>query len=235
VTARSSGPAAAPTGPRARAGRFWTQHRPWTCGPAALANLLGLAAEVPRGLELAVELAVWKAATTHECPGSHPLGLALAARARGYHPEVYRSGTGPWLGPHLLHDHGLRSLDRYVRVERAYSDRCRVGGIPVREGVSAAPRRLQAPGLLLVDASPAEGPERIPHWVARIPLDAGGIILDPERDAPFASGEGGTAAWARSGFDGERTFVAVPDAPAYRGPPVRAGRPARRAERGARA
>ncbi|TNA16088.1 hypothetical protein EMF73_33800, partial [Klebsiella pneumoniae] len=82
--------------------RFWPQHSPFTCGPAALGNVLQQIARHRPPDVTAEEIQIWRESTALVCPGSHPLGLALAAVRRGSSAVVQISGPRPWLWRHIL-------------------------------------------------------------------------------------------------------------------------------------
>jgi ribosomal-protein-alanine acetyltransferase len=75
---------------------YYPQTTDFTCGPAAL--MMGMASLDPQRLmDATEELRIWREATTIYMMAGHggcsPVGLALAATRRGFHPEVFLSRT----------------------------------------------------------------------------------------------------------------------------------------------
>lgn len=88
---------------------WFAQSTPFTCGPASLMMAIaGLKKAYTFSLE--EELAIWREATTIYMTsghgGCHPLGLALAAKARGVDAQVWINSTEP------LFVDGVRNEDK---------------------------------------------------------------------------------------------------------------------------
>lgn len=74
------------------AASWYQQTTDFTCGPAALMMAIS-ALEPQRTCDQSLEIQLWREATTvfmtSGLGGTHPFGLALAAKNRGFHPQVY--------------------------------------------------------------------------------------------------------------------------------------------------
>lgn len=98
---------------------WFRQHTPFTCGPAAIMMAMaGLDADYQPGLN--EELRLWRETTTIFMTsghgGCHPMGLALAARHRGFHAEVWLNKRGP------LFVEGVRSETKKEIIETVHTD-----------------------------------------------------------------------------------------------------------------
>lgn len=112
---------------------WYRQTTDFTCGPAAL--LMAMAALEP-GLKpkREMELDIWREATTIFMTsghgGSHPLGLALAASARGFQAEAFVNQKGP------LFVESVRSPEKRQVIEavhRQFLKKARQRGISLRQ------------------------------------------------------------------------------------------------------
>ncbi|MHB8351928.1 MAG: peptidase C39 family protein, partial [Thermoplasmata archaeon] len=134
---------------------FWSQRTPFTCGPAALANVLLTLGWAPTAPSRDVEEArIWRDSSALACPGSHPWGLALASGLRGHPARVGIEGTLPFLFEHIRSDHPGVSRQFYSGVANDLRTRARALGArsardPVSEGTGPG-----SAGLLLVEAGP---------------------------------------------------------------------------------
>jgi len=189
---------------------FWRQHTPFTCGPAALGNLLQRAlGYLPRD-PFQDEIQMWRESTTLLCPGSHPLGLALAAARRGLPGKVVDSGPRPWLWKHIRSEHsgaaGLRAY-RAGAVEQGFRSECASVGIPIatREGPSSSDAATR--GLLLVDTHRAGGAHSDPHWIGLIQTGNALEVFDPLRRSAYLSSRSFSAWWSDSGYQGNRAWI----------------------------
>ncbi len=95
------------------------QNTPFTCGPAAL--LMAMAGINPSFKPgLSEELQIWRETTTIFMTsghgGCHPLGLALAARRRGFKAEVWINKRGP------LFVEGVRSEEKKKIITTVHAD-----------------------------------------------------------------------------------------------------------------
>jgi ubiquinone/menaquinone biosynthesis C-methylase UbiE len=187
--------------------QHWNQSFPFSCGPAALGSLLtGLGWKTTRSRP-AEELALWREVTAVACPGSHPLGLALAAQRRGFDPEVRIDGPRPWLEKHVRSVHGFVRPKDYSRIERYLLQDCQELDIPIRWGSDRLPG---APaGLLLVTEHGGPGTQPDPHWIGLLTTGDGLWVTDPTRSRPYRSARTLAAWWAVSGFDGTKSWVGI--------------------------
>ncbi|MCF7847309.1 MAG: GNAT family N-acetyltransferase/peptidase C39 family protein [Kiritimatiellales bacterium] len=98
---------------------WFLQHTPFTCGPVAMMMAMaGLSAGYNPSLN--EELQLWRETTTIFMTsghgGCHPLGLALAARRRNFHAEVWLNKRGP------LFIEGVRSEEKKNIVQTVHDD-----------------------------------------------------------------------------------------------------------------
>ncbi len=191
-----------------RAARPWHQSFPYTCGAAALGGVLVDLGWRPTGPRVEAELQLWRESTAVACPGAHPLGLALAARRRGFGAEVVLDGPSPWLWAHVSRRHPGFRRSEYRAVERVLRHDCRALGISVHG--SSGPRLLRAGhGLVLsseVDRSSGVGD---PHWLRVAPREDGVQLEDPLWPTRVGRPQPWRGAWTRSGFEGTRCWVRI--------------------------
>ncbi len=186
---------------------LWRQSFPFTCGPAALGGVLSALGWNPSGDRGEEELAIWRESTAVACPGAHPLGLALAARLRGFDPEVVWLGPRPWLWPHIRRDHHFSRKSEYVRIEGFFAREARAAHIPVRRGLGSTP--TASPGLLLVTVHGARDERHDPHWVGVLPEGDGRWISDPLRSRAWSERTPLAGRWTSSGFEGTRVWIGL--------------------------
>jgi len=188
-------------------GQHWTQSYPFSCGPAALGSMLTTLGWTSSRGRSAEELALWREVTAVACPGAHPLGLALAARRRGFSSEVRIDGTRPWLGDHIRSAHHMLRPRDYSRVEGYLLRECEELGIPVRWG-AVSPRESTTCLLLVAERGRStSGPD--PHWVGLIPTVNGVWVSDPLRRRRYPSRRSLAEWWDNSGFDGTKSWVGI--------------------------
>jgi ribosomal protein S18 acetylase RimI-like enzyme len=145
------------------------QHTPFTCGPVAL--MMAMAGLDPNyTAELKDELRIWRETTTIFMTsghgGCHPLGLALAARRRGFHAEVWLNKRGP-----LFMD-GVRSEKKKTIIETVHADyaaQSKAAGIPVhRKAIDLKTLREAcdrgAVPIVLISTYRLDQ-KKAPHWV----------------------------------------------------------------------
>jgi SAM-dependent methyltransferase len=186
---------------------LWTQSFPFSCGPAALGSVLTALGWVTPRSRPREELALWREVTAVACPGAHPLGLALAARRRGFSTEVRIDGSRPWLGEHVRSAHDLLPPREYARVERLLGREGRELGIPVRRG-PGGPGPTES-GLLLVTAHEGPTTPADPHWIGLLSTREGLWVTDPRRSRPYRSARSLPEWWAVSGFGDTRSWVGI--------------------------
>lgn len=190
--------------------RFWPQHSPFTCGSAALGNVLQRIARYrPRDVT-AEEIQLWRESTALVCPGSHPLGLALAAVRRGSSAVVEISGPRPWLWRHILSEHaGLGALRIYRAAEERLRQECTERGILIRSYREGRSRAGSNAGLLLVDARNLGAPHSDPHWVGLVSRGRHLQVFDPLRRSSYRSGRTLEDWKKRAGFQASKVWIAL--------------------------
>ncbi|MDJ0387282.1 peptidase C39 family protein [Roseomonas sp. E05] len=151
-----------------RAIPLYPQSTRFTCGPASL--LMGFGALTGRPVTRSEEIALWREASSivaQSGPGGcDPFGLALAAQARGFAPEILVTTERPTLTERVDTDEKRDLIDF---VQAGFRARVAEAGIPVRLGGFAvtdlaAPVAEGAPVLLLVSQFPTHG-RYTPHWI----------------------------------------------------------------------
>ena len=177
----------------------WQRPIPWyrqttefTCGPASLMMALR-ALDKRYTFNREEELRLWREATTIYMTsghgGCHPLGLALAASARGYASEVWISHRNP------LFVDSVRSEEKRAVIETVHRDFVRAAkhaGIAVhyREvSQQDLDEALKSGGIPIVLISTWQmDRKRTPHWVVVSAIDEQFIYLhDPDPDEEFQS------------------------------------------------
>ncbi|MFA5494852.1 MAG: peptidase C39 family protein [Porticoccaceae bacterium] len=167
----------------------------FTCGPAALMMAMGGLDEGYRPT-IHEELQIWREATTIFMTsghgGCHPVGLALAARQRGFAAEVWLNREGPIFVDSVRDDNKKRVIElvhldfvaqaeqqRIALCYREFSDRdleqaFRDGGIPI----------------ILISTYRLDG-RKAPHWVTLSGFDDDCLYVhdsDPDPEEQSASG-----------------------------------------------
>jgi ribosomal protein S18 acetylase RimI-like enzyme len=164
------------------------QSTPFTCGPACL--MMAMAAlDDSRKWPASEELQIWREATTIFMTaghgGSHPLGLALAARTRGFQAEVWINRHGP------LFVDSVRGEDKkqIVRaVDRDFRQRADDTGIPlhyadISQDTLVAALDEGAVPLMLISTWRMDR-KKAPHWVVISGYDERCFYVhDPDPDA----------------------------------------------------
>ena len=199
---------------RGRAPTLWKQSFPFSCGPAALGSVLVSLGWRPSGDPTREEVEMWRESTAVACPGAHPFGLALAARRRGFGCGAVVSGPRPWLWSHIRSGHAIAQRREYAAIERRLESQCGDHAVAIRGSTPA--NRAAGPGLLLVSAREEPGAQPDPHWVGILPAPDGLWILDPLRSSAYRSHRPFSEWWARSGFEGTRTWIAIRPPPSHR-------------------
>ncbi|PXA04113.1 ribosomal-protein-alanine acetyltransferase [Coraliomargarita sinensis] len=148
---------------------WFAQSTSFTCGPACLLMLMS-AADPQIEISRALELDLWREATTIYMTsghgGCHPVGLALAAQARGFHAEVRLSLLStPFLeGVRATHKKEVLDL-----VHEQFMERGRASRLPiVHEAVSISQLEswLTEEALVMVLISSYRlNNDKAPHWV----------------------------------------------------------------------
>ena len=145
------------------------QSTPFTCGPAALMMAMsGVSKDyIPSRHE---ELQIWREATTIFMTsghgGCHPLGLALAARQRGFSAEV-------WINTRkTLFVDGVRNANKKRVIElvhKDYLEQAKASGIRIHYSDIRQDRLISALNhnaipLVMISTWRLEG-KKAPHWV----------------------------------------------------------------------
>ena len=112
---------------------WYQQTTEFTCGPASL--IMAMASlDKKRGMTQDEELDIWREATTIFMTsghgGSHPIGLGLAARKRGFSVEVYLNQESP------LFIDGVRSEDKkkiMIMVDQQFRAKAKMQGVHINK------------------------------------------------------------------------------------------------------
>lgn len=154
---------------------WYRQTTQFTCGPAALMMAM---ASLDNNLRPSqnLELDIWREATTIFMTsghgGCHPIGLALAAHARGFEAKVILNQRGP-----LFLD-GVRSQHKkevMAVVDEQYRERARAAGIAISykdntlQEVETGLKSGRA-AIVLVSTYRTTG-SKSPHWVTATAID----------------------------------------------------------------
>jgi ribosomal protein S18 acetylase RimI-like enzyme len=166
---------------------WFRQSTPFTCGPAALMMAMaGLdSAYVPGTIE---ELQLWREATTIYMTsghgGCHPLGLALAARARGFRAEV-------WINQRqVLFLDGVRSDKKKAVIELVHKEfvkQSKAAGVVIHYKNIDQPTLINACDhgavpIVLISTYRMDR-KKAPHWVALSGYDESCFYVhDPDPD-----------------------------------------------------
>lgn len=176
-----------------------TRQTPWyqqttefTCGPASLMMALGSLDEHYR-LDQIEELNIWRQATTIFMTsghgGCHPIGLALAARSRGFKATVYLNHELPCFLEGVRQPAKKAILEV---VDRDFNVKARKEGVKIRwEDISQKQiqRHLDAGGavIMLISTYRLDG-KKAPHWVTITGMDDVCLYMhDPDPDSTGSS------------------------------------------------
>lgn len=205
-----------------RAAPFWTQRTPFTCGPAALANVLQTVGWRPAAASRSIEEArIWRDSSVLACPGSHPWGLALASSLRGHPARVGIESEGPFLFDHIRSDHPGVTRQFYSGLENDLRRRAlALGARPARDPTTERVGPGSA-GLLLVEAARLGHRAGGPHWVGWVARPEGLELYDPLARRPMSPEHDARWWWRCSGFAGTRAWIVIRTGPGDRGSPRR--------------
>jgi ribosomal protein S18 acetylase RimI-like enzyme len=166
---------------------FYEQTTPFTCGPASLMMAMK-ALDPDLALDRVLELQLWREATTIYMTSGHggcsPLGLALAARRRGFRVEIYLNTDTP-----LFLD-GVRNEEKKAIMELVHEDflaQMHAADIKLVYkdlSVEEVEKKFHAGGIPLVLISTYRfNSSKAPHWVVVSGVDEDFIYIhDPEVD-----------------------------------------------------
>ncbi|MDP4789609.1 MAG: peptidase C39 family protein [Haliea sp.] len=171
------------------------QTLPFTCGPAALMMAMaGLKQGYqPSPLE---EIEIWREATTIFMTsghgGCHPLGLALAAKSRGFHSEVWVNTPGPLFIDGVRNENKKRVMSL---VHDSFLAQCAVRKVAVHYEDIEHERLLNmfdaGANILILISTYRLDSKKAPHWVVLSGYDEACLYVhDPELDdlgAPHSS------------------------------------------------
>ncbi|MDT8399532.1 MAG: GNAT family N-acetyltransferase/peptidase C39 family protein [Pseudomonadales bacterium] len=167
---------------------WYQQTTDFTCGPSSLLMAMaGLDQSIVPKQEL--ELDIWREATTifmtSGLGGAHPLGLALAATARGFGSEVFLNQKTP------LFLEGVRSKhkkDVITVVDRQFHARARREGIKIHyrdiSQVQLEKEFNKGMGIVILISTYRMDDKKSPHWVTVTGFDDKCIYVhDPDPSA----------------------------------------------------
>tara|TARA_R100000900_G_scaffold15508_2_gene13724 strand:- start:46413 stop:47609 length:1197 start_codon:yes stop_codon:yes gene_type:complete len=189
------------------------QTTPFTCGPAALMMAMaGLDSRyTPTPLE---EIEIWREATTIYMTsghgGCHPLGLALAARRRGFRAEAWVNLEGP------LFLEGVRDEEKkrvMSLAHQGFTQACAAAGIAVHHQEVDQQQLVEAfdagANVLILISTYRLDSKKAPHWVVMSGHDDDCLYVhDPDLEdtgPPRQRGE------ARSSLDCQHLPIARAD------------------------
>ena len=166
---------------------YYQQTTEFTCGPAAL--MMAMQA-LDKGVKAdrTLELQLWREATTIYMTSGHggcsPLGLALAARKRGYRVEVYINTSDP-----LFLD-GVRNEEKKAVMQLVHEDFMdQIDGSDIKlyhEKISLAAledKMTQGGIPLVMISSYSYTRDKAPHWVVVSGIDDTFLYIhDPDED-----------------------------------------------------
>jgi len=163
------------------------QTTPFTCGPASLMMAMaGLdSSYTPTPLE---EIEIWREATTIFMTsghgGCHPLGLALAANARGFRSEVWVNTAGPLFLEGVRDENKKRVMSL---VHDAFVVQCHRRDIPVRYQEIDQQQLVElfdaGANILILISTYRMDSKKAPHWVVLSGYDDSCLYVhDPELD-----------------------------------------------------
>lgn len=175
--------------------RLWQRPIPWyrqttefTCGPASLMMAMQ-ALEPARKPSRREELRLWRESTTIFMTsghgGCHPLGLALAAVARGFDAEVWISRREPLFIDSVRNDEKKHVIELVHKdfVHQAREQRIPVHYREVTQPLLTHAYQNGAVPIILISTWQMDG-RRAPHWVVLSAYDDNFLYLhdsDPEQ------------------------------------------------------
>ena len=169
------------------------QSTEFTCGPAALMMALAAVSKkyTPSQHE---ELQIWREATTIFMTsghgGCHPIGLALAARQRGFKAEVWINTSEP-LFVASVRDPGKKRIIELVHrdyVQQAKVAHIRVHYSDIEQNMLIAALKRKAVPLVMISTWRLDG-KKAPHWVTVSGYDRNCLYMhdpDPEKTSQGA-------------------------------------------------
>ncbi len=165
--------------PKSRSGYtvpWYQQSTGFTCGPASLMMAMAaLKKKFKPTKEL--ELDIWREATTIFMTsghgGCHPIGLALAAKRRGFKAEVFINQTGPLFleGVRSAEKKHIISLVHHQFVEQAADEKVKIYHQDIRQQDIEQHITQGAMVLVLVSSYQLDH-KKAPHWVTVTAIDS---------------------------------------------------------------
>lgn len=154
---------------------WYQQTTEFTCGPASL--MMAMASQkrdMPVNQEL--ELDLWRESTTIFMTsghgGCHPLGLAIAARNRGFEAIAYINKTGPLFLDSVRSEHKKGILQK---VHDQFETRARESGVSlvhadIKQNIIGQWLRDKYSVIVLISTFRLDG-KKAPHWVSVTGMD----------------------------------------------------------------
>lgn len=172
---------------------WYQQTTRFSCGPAALMMAM---ASLDRKVELRqeLELDIWREATTIFMTsghgGCHPIGLALAAHARGFIAEVSINKDTPAFVSGVRIPHKKEVM---TTVDRQFREKAKLAGIKIRkrdvtQDLIASWLKKGYAVLVLISTYNMDG-KKMPHWVTVTGMDDVCLYVhdpDPDEDSQTA-------------------------------------------------
>ncbi len=163
------------------------QNTPFTCGPAALMMAMSGCSPAYKP-SLHEELQIWREATTIFMTsghgGCHPLGLALAARMRGFEAEVWINQRQP-LFVDSVRGPAKKNIIEMVHKDfmaRAKEEKLRINYRDISQDQLVSALQRNAIPIVLISTWRLEG-KKAPHWVTISGQDRECLYLhDPDPD-----------------------------------------------------
>ncbi|MGA9574485.1 MAG: GNAT family N-acetyltransferase/peptidase C39 family protein [Lysobacterales bacterium] len=161
------------------------QSTEFTCGPASLLMAMASLDKSIRPSQ-ALELDIWREATTIFMTsghgGTHPLGLALAAKKRGFDVSAYVSTNKPLFLEGVRNEKKkeiMRTVDKQFR-ERAKKEKIRVTVTDLTQKQIARALEHRHAVIILISTYLMDG-RKTPHWVTVTGMDEDCIYVhDPD-------------------------------------------------------
>lgn len=154
---------------------YYEQTTEFTCGPASL--MMAMAKLDPKlELDQGLELDIWREATsiymTSGHGGCHPVGLALAAKARGLIPHVYINTRSPLFIEGVRSEHKKQIM---AVVEQQFLQKAAEQHIDIQYqdvSLETLQEHLQkgATVIILISSYQLDG-KKSPHWVTLTDVD----------------------------------------------------------------
>lgn len=166
---------------------WYQQTTSFTCGPAALMMAMS-SLDRQRPMTQKEELDIWREATTIYMTsghgGCHPIGLALAAHARGFEAQVNINKESPAFVAGVRNPHKKAVM---TTVDEQFREKARVAGVKVRkrdvtQGLIDHWLKQGYAVLMLISTYNMDG-KKMPHWVTVTGMDDLCLYVhDPDPD-----------------------------------------------------